>query len=118
MIRFLVQALVTMLGLWLSAQIVPGVDFTSTGSLIAAAIILGLVNAVVRPILVVVTFPITVVTLGLFLLVVNAAMIGLTAMFLGGFEVIGLWAGVGAAIVTGAVSWIAALLSPDGVKRD
>ena len=107
MIRFIIQALVTMAGLWLSAQIVPGVDFTSTGSLIAAAIILGLVNAFVRPILVVLTFPITVVTLGLFLLVVNAAMIGLTSVFLGGFVVDGLWAGIGAAIVTGIVSWIA-----------
>jgi len=116
MIRFLAQALVTMLGLWLSARIVPGVDFTSTGSLIAAALILGLVNAIVRPILVVVTFPITVVTLGLFLLVVNAAMIGLTAMFLGGFEVDGLWAGVGAAIVTGVVSWLAGAFIPDGKR--
>lgn len=107
MIRFIVQALVTMAGLWLSAQVVPGVDFTSTGSLIAAAIILGVVNAIVRPIMVVLTFPITVLTLGLFLLVVNAAMIGLTAMFLDGFVVDGLWAGIGAAIVTGVVSWLA-----------
>jgi Predicted membrane protein len=107
MIRFIIQAVVTMVGLWLSAQVVPGVDFTSTGSLVAAAIILGLVNAIVRPIMVVLTFPITVLTLGLFLLVVNAAMIGLTAMFLDGFAVDGLWAGVGAAIVTGVVSWIA-----------
>lgn len=107
MIRFIIQALVTMAGLWLSAQVVRGVEFTSTGSLIAAAIILGLVNAFVRPILVVLTFPITVVTLGLFLLVVNAAMIGLTSIFLGGFVVDGLWAGIGAAIVTGVVSWIA-----------
>ena len=107
MIRFIIQALVTMAGLWLSARIVPGVDFTNTGSLIAAAVILGLVNAFVRPILVVLTFPITVVTLGLFLLVVNAAMIGLTSVFLGGFVIDGLWAGIGAAIVTGVVSWIA-----------
>lgn len=107
MLRFIIQAVVTAIGLWLSAQIVPGVDFTSTGSLIAAAVILGLVNAFVRPILVVLTFPITVITLGLFLLVVNAAMIGLTSMFLGGFTVAGLWAGIGAAIVTGVVSWIA-----------
>ena len=107
MIRFIIQALVTMAGLWLSAKVVPGVAFTSTGSLVAAAIILGLVNAFVRPILVVLTFPITVVTLGLFLLVVNAAMIGLTSVFLGGFVVDGLWAGIGAAIVTGIVSWIA-----------
>jgi putative membrane protein len=107
MIRFIIQAVVTMIGLWLSAQVVPGVAFTNNGSLIAAALILGLVNAVVRPFMVIITFPITVVTLGLFLLVVNAAMIGLTAMFLGGFAVNGLWAGIGAAIVTGVVSWIA-----------
>lgn len=117
MIRFIVQALVTMAGLWLAAEVVPGVAFSSTGSLIAAALILGLVNAFVRPILVVITFPITVVTLGLFLLVVNAATIGLTAMFLDGFEVDGLWAGVGAAIVTGVISWLAGAFISDG-KRD
>ena len=116
MLRFIVQAIVTALGLWLSAKVVPGVAFTSTGSLVAAAIILGLVNAFVRPILVVLTFPITVVTLGLFLLVVNAAMIGLTAWFLGGFAVNGLWAGIGAAIVTGVVSWIAASLFGEGER--
>ena len=107
MIRFIVQALVTMAGLWLSAQVVPGVAFTNNGSLIAAALILGLVNAVVRPFMVIITFPITVVTLGLFLLVVNAAMIGLTAWFLDGFVVNGFWAGIGAAVVTGLVSWVA-----------
>ncbi|MDO9607026.1 MAG: phage holin family protein [Brevundimonas sp.] len=117
MIRFIIQAVVTMAGLWLSAQVVPGVDFTSTGSLIAAALILGLVNAIVRPIMVVLTFPITVVTLGLFLLVVNAAMIGLTAMFLNGFAVDGLWAGIGAAIVTGVVSWIAGAFIGGDEKR-
>jgi len=117
MIRFIIQALVTMAGLWLSAKVVPGVTFTSTGSLIAAAVILGLVNAFVRPILVVLTFPITVVTLGLFLLVVNAAMIGLTSVFLGGFVVDGLWAGIGAAIVTGVVSWIAGAFIGEGETR-
>jgi putative membrane protein len=117
MIRFIIQAVVTVAGLWLSAQIVPGVYFTSVGSLAAAAIILGIVNAVVRPILVFLTFPITLVTLGLFLLVVNAAMIGLTAMFLDGFAVGGLWAGIGAALVTGVVSWIAGAFIGDGEKR-
>ena len=117
MLRFILQAVVTALGLWLSAYLVPGVEFTATGSLIAAAVLLGLVNAVVRPILVFVTFPLTVVTLGLFLLVVNAATIGLTAMFLGGFVVDGLWAGIGAAIVTGVVSWLAGAFIPDGSRR-
>ena len=60
------------------------------------------------------TFPLTVITFGLFLLVVNAATIGLTAAFLGGFAVDGLWAGVGAAIVTGVVSWVVGSIIPDG----
>ena len=107
MIRFIVQFAVTALALWLAAQVVPGVAFTSTGSLLAAALLLGLINAVVRPILTIITFPITVITFGLFLLVVNAATIGLTASLLGGFVVDGLGAGIGAAIVTGVVSWVA-----------
>ena len=106
MLRFILQAVVTALGLWLAAEFIPGIEVLSTGSLIAAAVILGLVNALVRPVLTVLTFPITVLTLGLFLLVVNAAMIGLTAMFLSGFNVDGLVPGIGAAIVTGLVSWI------------
>ncbi len=117
MLRFVLQAVVTALGLWLAAYLVPGVVFTQSGSLIAAAVLLGIVNAVVRPILVVLTFPLTVITFGLFLLVVNAATIGLVASFLGGFEVDGLWAGVGAAVVTGLVSWIAGSALPDDRRR-
>lgn len=116
MLRFIVQAIVTMIGLWLSAQVVPGVDFSDNGSLVAAAVILGVLNAVVRPVLVVLTFPITVLTLGLFLLVVNAATIGLTSVFLDGFVVAGLWAGIGAAVVTGVVSWIAGAFIGDGKR--
>jgi len=114
MIRFLVQAIVTALGLWLAAQVVPGVAFSDTTTLILAAVLLGVANAVVRPILVLLTFPITILTLGLFLLVVNAATIGLVAVLLDGFAVDGLWPGIGAAIVTGIVSWIAgAFISDD-----
>jgi putative membrane protein len=107
MLRFIVQLLVTALALWLASEIVDGVEVLSTGSLLAAALLLGVANAVVRPILTVITFPLTLITFGLFLLVVNAAVIGLVASLLGGFNVDGLWAGVGAAIVTGVVSWIA-----------
>lgn len=107
MLRFIVQAVVTALGLWLAAQIIDGVGFSDTTTLIIAAVLLGIVNAIVRPILVLLTFPITVLTLGLFLLVVNAATIGLVAVLLEGFVVNGLWPGIGAAIVTGIVSWIA-----------
>ena len=107
MLRFIIQFLVTAFALWLAAQVVPGVGFSSTTSLLAAAILLGIANSIVRPILTVLTFPLTILTFGLFLLVVNAAVIGLVAVLLGGFEVDGLGAGIGAAIVTGIVSWIA-----------
>jgi putative membrane protein len=107
MLRFVVQFLVTCLALWLAAQLVPGVGFTDTPSLLLAAVLLGVANAVVRPILTILTFPLTIVTFGLFLLVVNAAVIGLVAMLLSGFVVEGLAAGIGAAIVTGIVSWVA-----------
>lgn len=116
MLRFIVQFLVTAAGLWLASRLVPGVGFTDTTTLLLAAVVLGIVNAIVRPILVVLTFPITVVTLGLFLLVVNAATIGLTAVLLNGFEVNGLWPGIGAAIVTGVVSWIAGAFIGDDRK--
>ena len=108
MLRFIAQFLVTALGLWLASRIVPGVGFTDTGTLLLAAILLGVVNAIVRPILTVLTFPITLITLGLFLLVVNAAMIGLVAVLLNGFVVDGLAAGIGAAAVaTRAASRVA-----------
>lgn len=104
--RFLVRAVFAALGLWLASAIVPGVSVDNTGTLVVAALLLGIVNAFVRPIVFILTLPLTIVTLGLFLLVVNAAMIGLVAMLLGGFHVDGLIAGVLAAIVTGVVSWI------------
>lgn len=117
MLRFIIQFLVTCLALWLAAEIVPGVAFTDTTTLLLAAILLGIANAIVRPVLTFLTFPLTVITFGLFLLVVNAATIGLVAALLGGFVVDGLWAGIGAAIVTGVVSWIAGWFI-GGEKRD
>lgn len=113
MLRFLIQAVVTALGLWLSSVIITGIEFRDTTVLILAAIVLGVINAIVRPILVAITFPITVVTLGLFLLVINAAMIGLASVFFDGFTVAGFWPAIGAAIVTGLVSWIAAAVIRD-----
>ncbi len=90
---------------------------TGLVGLLLAAILLGIANAIVRPVLTFLTFPLTVITFGLFLLVVNASTIGLVAALLGGFVVDGLWAGIGAAIVTGVVSWIAGWFI-GGDKRD
>lgn len=111
--RFVVRAVFAALGLWAAAQILPGVWFDSTGSLIAAAVLLGVVNAVVRPVVFVLTLPLTILTLGLFLLVVNALMIGLVAVLLGGFHVAGLGSGILAAIITGVASWFGGMVMGD-----
>ena len=115
--KFIVRALFGALGLWLSSVLVAGVNFSDIGSLILAAVLLGIVNAFVRPVVFVLTLPITIVTLGLFLLIVNAAMIGLVAMLLSGFQVNGLIPGILAAIVTGVTSWIGGMILRDDRPR-
>ncbi len=103
---FLIRAVVVGIGLWLASKIVPGVDFNTTGTLVAAALLLGIVNAFVRPIIIILTLPITLLTLGLFLLVINALMILLVAWFLPGFLVAGFWSAIFAAIVVSLTSWV------------
>ena len=113
LVKFVVRAAFAAMGLWIASEIVPGVNFNTTTTLIIAAVLLGVVNALVRPVVVILTFPITLITLGLFLLVVNAMMIGLVAWFLPGFSVHGLVAGVLAAIVIGVASWIGGMVLRD-----
>lgn len=110
LIRFIVRVIFGALGLWLASKLVAGVSVSDLGTLILAAVLLGIVNAFVRPVVVILTLPITLVTLGLFLLVVNAAMIGLVAMLLSQFQVDGLIPGLLAALITGAVSWVGHLI--------
>ncbi len=107
MVGFLLRAAITALALWVASQLLGGLQFTSNGQLLLAAVLLGVVNAVVRPVAFVLTLPITVITLGLFLLVLNAAMIGLVALIVPGFTISGFWTAVGAAIIVGLVSWAA-----------
>ena len=117
--RFIIRALIAAAGLWLATEIVPGIeDPGGWTSLLIAAVLLGVVNAIVRPIVIVLTLPLTVVTLGLFLFVVNAAMLGLVGLLLKGFVVDGLWAGVFGSIVVGIVSWVGHLLIGDGREPD
>ncbi len=104
--RFIAKIIIAAVGLWLASAIIPGVSTDSWVTLLLASLLLGLVNAFVRPVVTILTLPLTLVTLGLFLLVVNAAMIGLTAWLLPGFTVTGFWSAIFAAIVTGAVSWV------------
>lgn len=107
MAGFLLRTLIGALGLWLAQQIVTGIDVANAGTLIAAAFLLGIANAVVRPVLIILTLPITIVTLGLFLLVINAAMLGLVALILPGFHITGFWAALFAALIVSVTGWIA-----------
>ena len=106
MFGFILRALISAVGLWIAARIVPGVQYDSVESLLEAAFLLGIANAIVRPILIVLTLPITVVTLGLFLLIINAGMIKLVTVFIHGFVVHGWVAAILTAIVTGLTGWV------------
>ena len=112
---FLVRLLITALGLWLASLLVPGVSISGTWTLIFAALWLGIVNAFIRPIALVLTFPFTLITLGLFILVVNAAMFALVAWLLDGFRLSGFGAALMGAIVVSITSWLAsAFIGPRG----
>ncbi|HEX2553431.1 MAG TPA: phage holin family protein [Microvirga sp.] len=121
---FLTRVVVVGLGLWLASEIVPGIRVEGVWTLLGAAILLGIVNAVVRPVLVVLTLPITVLTLGLFLLVINAAMLGLVASMFRGFVIDGFGSAVLGAIVVSITGWLASwFIAPHGrvdviVQRD
>jgi putative membrane protein len=86
MMGFLLRAVITAIGLWLATQWVPRVHIDSIGTLILAGLLLGVVNAIVRPIAFILTLPITILTLGLFLFVLNAAMVALVSWLLPGFD--------------------------------
>ena len=117
MTRFLARLIFAALGLALAAYLLPGVSYNGLTDLLIAALLLGVVNAILRPILFVLTLPLTIVTLGLFLLVLNAAMIGLVAWMLPGFTVDGLVPGILAAIITGLASWIGGVVIGDAKRR-
>lgn len=104
---FIVRLLISALGLWLAQALLSGIQIEGTGTLLLAALLLGVANAVVRPVLVILTFPITVVTLGFFLLVINAAMLLLVARLLPGFVIAGFGSALLASIIVSMTGWLA-----------
>jgi putative membrane protein len=110
MIGFIFRAVIAALGLWLATRWVTGIYIDTPATLVLAGLLLGVVNAVVRPIAVILTFPFTILTIGLFLLVVNAAMLGLVALLLPGFHMNGFWTAVLAALIVSLTGWIGSLL--------
>lgn len=107
MTGFILRCAIVALGLWLAAKVLPGLQFDTATTLLIAALLLGIVNAIIRPIAIVLTLPLTLVTLGLFLIVINAAMLGLVAALLSGFAIGGFWTAVGASLIVSFTSWVA-----------
>jgi len=104
---FVIRLLITALGLWVADRLLPGIVITGTGSLIVSALLLGVVNAVIRPVILILTLPLTVLTLGLFVLIVNGISLGIAAWLVPGFHIAGLWSATLGAIIVGLTSWAA-----------
>ena len=104
---FFFRLLITAFGLWAAAAIVPGVVITGWQALLVSALLLGIVNAVIRPVILILTLPLTVLTLGLFILVVNGISLRIVAWLVPGFHLAGLWAATLGACVVGITSWFA-----------
>ena len=118
MTAFILRALIAALGLWLATAWVDGISIDSPTMLILAAVLLGIVNAIVRPLAILLTLPLTLVTLGLFLLVVNAAMVGLVAAILPSMTVKSFGAAFWTAIIVSLMSWLGnAMFSPRQASR-
>lgn len=117
MALFFIHWLTTALALGVTAWVVPGIHVTSGAALLVAALVLGFVNAIVRPILIVLTFPVTLLTLGLFYFVVNGAVFALAAALVPGFDIDGFGGAILGALVVGFVSWFIGLFTR-GPRRD
>ena len=116
MTSFVLHWAVLALALWLTSQIVPGVTVTGWGALAIGSAVLGVVNTVIRPVMTFMTLPLTVLTLGLFYLVVNGAAFGLAAALVPGFDVASFLAAVLGALVTGVAAWVAGAVVKPGAS--
>jgi putative membrane protein len=113
---FVLRALISAVGLWIATRWVAEIRIDNAGTLVLAGILLGVVNAVVRPIAILLTLPITILSLGCFLLIVNTAMVALVALMLPGFRIDG---GFSSAFQTALIVWVTGwlgswLIGPSG----
>jgi putative membrane protein len=104
--RFLARLVLNAVAIAVAAWLLPGLQLSGPGAAILAGILLGFVNVLVRPVLLVLTFPFTLVTLGLFIFVVNAICLALTAALVPGFAIVSFWSALGGALVVSIVSWV------------
>ena len=106
MLGFFIRAGIVALGLWLATVEVDGVSIDAPGTLILAGVLRGVVNSVIRPIAVLLTLPMSIITLGLFLLVINAGMVALVAWMLPGMHVAGFWSALWTSVLVSLVSFV------------
>jgi putative membrane protein len=113
---FVLRALISAIGLWIATRWVPGIRIDNAGTLVLAGLLLGVVNAIVRPVLIILTLPITILSLGFFLLIVNTAMVALVAWMLPGFHIYGgFWSAFETALLVWIIGWIGSwLIGPKG----
>ena len=118
MTAFVLRAVFTALGLWLATIWVDGIHVDTPATLLMAGLLLGVVNATVRPLLMLLTLPLALFTLGFFLFVINAWMVGLVAWMLDGMTVAGFWPALWASVIMGIVGAVGNALfgQPSGVK--
>lgn len=114
---FIIRLLVNAIALLAVAYVVPGIHVNGFGGALLAALILGIVNAILRPILFIITLPLQIVTLGLFTLVINGLLFWLVGAWHVGLYVDGFWPGFWGAIVMGIVSWILSAIT-GGLESD
>ena len=104
MIGMLIRWLLTMLSVWVAAYFLDGITYDGWQALAIAALVLGILNAIIKPVLTLLSLPILLLTLGLFLLIINAIILKLTAFLVPGFEVAGFWTAVVGAIIISIVN--------------
>lgn len=111
---FFIHWAITAFSMWVASLVFSGMRFSGAGAVLWSALLLGLANAVLRPLLIFLTLPITFVTLGFFLLVINALMLQLVAKFVGGFRLDGFWTAFFASLFISILSLALMALVPDG----
>jgi putative membrane protein len=109
----IIRWVTTAFALWLTSFIVKGIDINGIAPLFVAAVVLGIFNAILRPLVLVVTFPVNLLTLGLFTFVINGAMLKLTSEVVRGFSVTGFWSAVIGALLLSAFSFMLNLFVND-----
>jgi putative membrane protein len=114
--RFLVYALAAATGFWIASRLVHGVYVHGTVSLLLAGLVLGVLNALVRPILTLLTLPLTILTLGLFLFVINGLTVWLVTAFIHGVQISGLWPAILTSLIISLTVWLANMVL-GGVER-